>query len=76
MALKYRKNPENGTESTMLLGSYLVESAQLKDYLLKMLADYEPSLVSLEVLRQQLGRELKDQSLSDLIRQMREESAH
>ncbi len=75
MALKYVQEPEK-TEGKLALGSYLAESAQLNDYLRRQLAEYEHSLVPLKELRKELGRQLKGQSLSQLIRQMREESAH
>ncbi len=76
MALKYSKEMVQKPEGMLALGSYLAESAQLKDYLCQMLAKYEPYLTPPSQLRKELGQQLKGQSLSELIRQMREESAH
>ncbi|MCI2430676.1 hypothetical protein LM602_08505 [Candidatus Acetothermia bacterium] len=75
MALKY-KEAEPTPEGMLAVGSYLAESAQLKDYLRQMLAEYQPYLTPLAQLRKELARQLKGQSLSELVRQMREESAH
>jgi hypothetical protein len=72
MALKYLTEKPG---DMLAVGSYLAEDAQLKDYLRQMLLEYEPYLVPLARLRQELNRQLKNQSLSQLIRQMREESA-
>ena len=76
MALKYAKEMGKSPQAMLAYGGYLAESAQLKDYLRQMLAEYEPYLTPIVELRKELARQLKGQSLTQLVRQMREESAH
>ena len=47
MALKH-VDGAGGPSDKLAMGSYMAESAQLKDYLRQLLADYEPHLVPLE----------------------------
>ena len=76
MALNYERGKMKRSEATLAYGSYMAESAKLKDYIRHMLDQYESHLIPIEELRKRLGEALKDQSLSELVRQMREESEH